>query len=141
MQTSTAWRWTTWVGALYALVGAGFVGASFSTSALSTLNAILVPDLTPPTQSVRMYAAVMGAVIVGLGVLLARVARSVERGPAAIARALRDGLLAWFVVDTVASLLHGSWQNALFNVLSLSAGLPPLVLAARGATVSPPRRT
>lgn len=133
MQTSSAWRLTAAAGVLYSTVGAIFVAASFHDPTLGLLNRLLVPDSSPPSPAVRLYAAVMGAVVVGFGVMLARVARSADRGPSAIGRALRDAVLAWFVVDTAASLLHGSWQNALFNLLSLSAGLPPILLAVRSS--------
>jgi hypothetical protein len=133
MLTSSHWRLTSAAGALYSTVGAIFVAASFHDPTLGLLNRLLVPDSSPPSPAVRLYAAVMGAVVVGFGVMLARVARGAERGPSAIARALRDAVLAWFIVDTTASLLHGSWQNALFNLLSLTAGLPPILLAVRSS--------
>lgn len=129
MDPATARRLTAVVGAMYTLVGGAFVVASFHDGLLGAVNAWLVPDRAAPTPAARLYAAVMGAVVVGLGVTLARVSIAAARGPAAVGRALRDGLLAWFVVDTTASLLHGSWQNALFNVLSLSLGLPPILVA------------
>ncbi len=139
MHASSAWRLTSAAGALYSLVGATFVAASFDDGALAFLDALLVPDEGPITPSVRLYAAVMGAVVMGLGVMIARVATSVDRGSAAIGRALRDAVLVWFVVDTTASLLHGSWQNALLNLLSLAAGLPPILLAARSEATARPR--
>ena len=135
MALSNAWRWVARVGVLYALVGATFTLASFYDPLLSLLGEILVPDREPPTASVRMYAAVMGAVVLGLGATMFRVARSVDQGPVGVARGLRDGLLAWFLVDTTASLLHGSWQNSIFNVLSLAVGLPPLMVVARKRNV------
>lgn len=138
MKIGSAWRLTSAVGALYSMVGAIFVAASFHDGTLRLLNGLLVPDSALPGPSVRLYAAVMGAVVVGFGVMLARVARAADHGPLAIGRALRDAVLAWFVVDTTASVLHGSWQNAVFNLLSLAAGLPPILLAVRSTEL---RRT
>ncbi len=133
MDDAVAWRVTSAVGALYALVGFVFVVVSFDDATLRWMNTVLVPDPSPPTSAVRLYAAVLGAVVLGLGVMLGRVASAAERGPSAIARALRDGLVAWFVVDTGASLLHGSLPNVVFNVISLTAGLAPILLLLRGA--------
>lgn len=133
MDDARAWRVTSAVGALYALVGFVFVLASFDDATLRWMNAVLVPDASPPTPAVRLHAAVLGAVVLGLGVMLGRVASVADRGPSAIARALRDGLIAWFVVDTGASLVHGSLPNVVFNVVSLSAGLAPILFLLRGA--------
>jgi hypothetical protein len=131
MNSNDPWRWVARAGAVYVLVGALFVAASFYDPALRVLDAVLVPDRAEITRSVRMYAAVMGAVVVGFGAMLGRVAATIERGPIAVGAALRDAVLLWFVVDTSASLLHGSWQNALFNVGSLALGLAPITLALR----------
>ncbi len=131
MSSNDPWRWVARAGAVYVFVGVAFVAASFFDPALRALDALLVPDRAEITQSVRMYAAVMGAVVVGFGAMLGRVAASIERGPIAIGAALRDAVLLWFVVDTSASLLHGSWQNALFNAGSLALGLGPIIVAMR----------
>ena len=131
--TEVPLRWAARAGMLYALVGACFVALSQWDGGLRSLNRILVPDATSLTPAVRLYAAVLGAVVLGFGVTLAAVARAANGGAARIAAALRTGLLAWFVVDTAASLCLGSWQNALFNTASLALALPPLVLAARVA--------
>jgi hypothetical protein len=138
MNSNDPWRWVARAGAVYVLVGAAFVAASFFDPALRWLDVVIVSDRAEITRSVRMYAAVMGAVVVGFGAMLGRVASAIERGPLAVGTALRDGVLLWFVVDTSASLLHGSWQNALFNVGSLALGLTPIAFALRSLRARAP---
>lgn len=49
------------------------------------------------------------------------------------ATTIRQGAVAWFVLDSAASLACGMWPNALFNVVFLVAMLGATVAAARPA--------
>lgn len=63
-----------------------------------------------------MTHAVIGGVMVGWGVALFLIARTlVSRGSRAGWWMITASLLAWFVPDTSYSLLSGYWQNAVLN--------------------------
>jgi hypothetical protein len=111
-------------GWTYASSGVALALISFSSPALAALTALVVPEATTPDRALCVYAGVAGGLTVGLGASLIGVARA-----SSLARAFRGlavGLLSWFLVDTAASLAHGSWQNALGNLLFLPIGLLPL---------------
>jgi len=68
----------------------------------------------------RFMNAVLGATIISWAVVLL----FVLRGPFLARERWAFGcvavsLLSWFVPDTAASLLHGAWPNALFNLGAL----------------------
>lgn len=81
-----------------------------------------------PIAYISLLHAVLGAVMFGWGVLLMYLAL----GP--IRRGVKDGywifsitLLAWFIPDTVYSLISGFWQNALLNTVFILLFAMPLL--------------
>lgn len=120
-------RWVVIAGVVYVASGIGLAAISFAPDLLAWVTRLAVPELGTPDRALATYAGIAGGLTVGFGVAMACAGRAVTP-----ASALVRGLLAWFAVDTAASLAHGSWQNALGNVLFLLVGLPPLwLLAAR----------
>jgi hypothetical protein len=93
--------------------GPGFVAAAIGAPALLTAFYDLVA--TPGTVTVmdaaaRLGAALFGALTFGWGVTL----HALGRG-ARIPRAVLQGVIAWFVVDSAASVLLGYAWNTVSN--------------------------
>ncbi len=85
-------------------------------SVLDTLYTIAATSGTPVAigGSAQIGASVAGALMVGWGVMLALLARGYAPPTAAV---ISD--VAWFVVDSAASLFLGFGWNALSNILFL----------------------
>jgi hypothetical protein len=76
---------------------------------------------------ISLSHAVIGAVMVGWGVALFYITRTLLRRGSRIAWNLAAmSLSAWFVPDTTYSLLSGFWQNALLNAVFLLLFALPL---------------
>jgi len=87
----------------------------------------------------RFVHAVLGATILSWAVALL----FVLRGPFRERRRWAYGcvavsLLSWFVPDTAASLFHGAWPNAVFNLTALVALGAPLVFLRRAFAIDRP---
>jgi len=107
------------IGWMSATLGLAFCAMSFVDPAFDFVNSILVNGYEPADNTSRLYCLVMGAVFAGYGTTIATVAKVIDQGRTPIAKSLLAGVLTWFVIDTTGSLAHGSWQNAIFNVLGL----------------------
>ncbi len=94
----------------------------------------MIPNAAASDIGTKLYAHVMGSVMIGFGVTISLISRSIMQGPRAAAQAMLTGAWSWFVVDTVGSLLHGSWQNAIFNLIGWVFLIPPLLLLKRSLT-------
>ncbi len=116
---------------LFASIGFAFCILSFFDPAFDRLNAILIPDAAPADPTSRLYALVMGAVLAGFGTTLAILARTATVEPGNVDKAILAGFSTWFFLDTGGSLLHGSWQNAVFNSVALAIFLPGLMQRLR----------
>lgn len=87
----------------------------------------------PFSAATRQSSAVLGGVMVGWGATLFALAGptfSHARGP--VARAVSVGLVLWFVVDSVASVVSGLPGNVALNGLFGFAFAMPLVRLAGG---------
>jgi hypothetical protein len=113
-------------GWLFAAVGLGFAALSFSPGPFDFVNALLIPNANPSGPTSRVYAVVMGGVLCGFGTTIALICRSASTGAPSTVSALQTGVLAWFVVDTSGSLLHGAWPNAIFNLVVVMVLLPTI---------------
>ena len=111
-------------GWAYVASGLALAVVSLSPTALQLVNALAVPEASSPDRIARVYAGVGGGLTAGFGAAMVGVARAQTLAMAA--RGMTLGLVSWFVVDTGASLAHGSWQNAIGNVLFFMLGLPPM---------------
>lgn len=122
-----------------AVVGVGLVlalAAHPATAGITTLLADVIfwpfdgqPTLDAPAA--RLLAAISGGVIVGWGALLWMVAtRILPLDPALAATLVRASLIAWFAVDSTASILAGAPLNVVLNAVFLAAFLVPLGMLA-----------
>ncbi len=116
----------------------GVLTASAAVPAFSAPTALLIDLFFFPIDGApgfagdhggRLLAAVGGGMMVGWGVTLWRLA-----GDADIARAIWTGALAWFFVDTAASLLAEAWMRAPSNLSLLLAFYLALRPGLRRAT-------
>lgn len=88
------------------------------------------PRLQGPNE--RVLCAVLGGILVGWSTLMLWMLKGpVAQGDPSAVRAYSVAVLAWFVVDTTASLVAGWPGNALLNVASLLTGWGPLLLRQR----------
>ena len=110
------------------------------------LAAVLAPDFTLKGFSLLLYAnaeriyafgpdavayialvhAVLGGVMFGWGVALLKVIHGpFARGAIAGWRIVAVSVAAWFIPDTIFSLVSGFWQNALLNAaIAVTFALP-----------------
>lgn len=115
-----------WGGLAMMLFGTVFIGLLFVPGVLEALHALAGPgqDATmSPTG--RLGVAIYGGLMVGWGLTFHLAGRGVH-----ITRAAAAGLIAWFVVDSGASVLVGFPFNAVSN-LGFLALFAPLFLALR----------
>jgi len=82
------------------------------------------------TSYIRLVHAVLGAVMVGWGVLFLFIALGpLRKGSRDACRMFAVSLLAWYVPDTTYSLVSGFWQNAVLNtVIAIFFAVPLAVL-------------
>lgn len=114
--------------ALTMLVAGGIVQEMFETLGFGADGAGVPAG--DPRDYVLLLQGVLGAVIFGWVVLMLTVVKhGLERDPAGPWWAALVGSVAsWFVLDTGFSLVVGSWQHALFNVVFLVALAVPLAV-------------
>lgn len=93
-----------------------------------------------PRDYVLLLQGVLGAVIFGWVVLmLAVVTHGLQRDPAGPWwSALVGSVASWFVLDTGFSLVVGSWQHAVFNLVFLLGLAVPLTVLRPVQVDSPP---
>ncbi len=135
-------RWLT-IGAAYGVaVGTWIVAFSLLPESagldpfLRWTFALHPGGLGPLTPAVRLATAVTGALTVGLSVVawgLRPDAASAPGEARRAGRALAAGMVAWFVLDSAASLALGGALNVVGNATFLIALVPPSVALARGA--------
>ncbi|MEM9798260.1 MAG: hypothetical protein AAF919_17345 [Pseudomonadota bacterium] len=81
------------------------------------------------TAESRLALAILGGVLLGWGVTLWSLSRGV-----AIPRAALHGMLAWFCLDSLGSVLAGAAANVLPNIAFLALLVGPILLASRRQT-------
>ncbi len=113
-------------------------GLALALAALPALNlpARLLADLLiwPLDQAqllvaseTRLAFAIGGGVMVGWGLMIWQLAGvPLERAPEATRAIIRTSLLAWFTVDSLASVAAGAPLNVLGNVVFLALFLVPM---------------
>jgi hypothetical protein len=124
------------------VVGVGLVLALAAHPSTAGITALLADGIFWPfdghptldAPATRLLAAISGGVMVGWGALLWLVAtRILPSDPALTATLVRTSLLAWFAVDSTASILAGAPLNVVLNAVFLAAFLVPLGMLARKA--------
>jgi hypothetical protein len=132
---SMARPFQTAVGVLLIAFGLGTALASFPAFAEPTrlfIDLMIWPldgkqSLASPET--RLLCAILGGILVGWGVTMWRLASLTslsEISSSDLVGAMRSGLLAWFVVDSTASVLAGAPVNAAVNAAILAGLLVPL---------------
>lgn len=77
----------------------------------------------------RLIAGIAGGLMVGFGELLWLVSTRVYPNDPYLARGLiLPGIIGWFIIDSLGSILAGAPLNALFNISFLAVFLIPLLL-------------
>jgi hypothetical protein len=89
----------------------------------------------PVTGAARLATAVSGALTAGWGVMAwsLRPVLAGTAGAAQAGRAMAHGVVAWFVLDSAASVAVGAPGNVGGNVTLLAAMVPPALALAKGA--------
>ena len=83
-------------------------------------------------QYISLVHAVIGAVMIGWGVVLALVVRGPFASGAPIGwQVIAASIAAWFVPDTTYSLWSGFWQNAVLNLVFFLVFAIPLAATYR----------
>lgn len=125
------------------VVGVGLVLALAAHPATAGVTALLADGIFWPLDghptldapAARLLAAISGGVMVGWGAMLWLVAtRILPSDPALAATLVRTSFLAWFAIDSTASILAGAPLNVVLNIVFLAAFLVPLGRLARKAT-------
>lgn len=118
-----------WGGLMTIGFGLGFVVLLFVPEALSALYALAGPGQdTTMTPTAMVGVAIYAGMMVGWGLTLHLAGRRVH-----IARAAAAGLLAWWVVDSGASIALGFPNNALSNCGFLAVFAPLFLAVASGS--------
>ncbi|MCB9731348.1 MAG: hypothetical protein H6745_01800 [Deltaproteobacteria bacterium] len=119
-------------GTINAVLGAGFVFlATAAPDALgATVDMVSTRGPVGPLSAAALFAfALVGAIMVGFGVLVVALARG-----AGVAQAVGVSLLTWFVVDSSASVATGFALNVVGNLAFLALFTPALRSLARRRT-------
>ncbi len=84
----------------------------------------------------RLLAAIGGGVMAGWGVTMWRIVDRLYLENPALARSfIMPGLLLWFAVDSLGSLISGGALNVVGNVGFLALFMVPILLADRAAPI------
>ncbi len=88
------------------------------------------PEGLNPEQ--RLLSVIGGGLTVGWGVLLVLLFDRAHRtGDDELSRLAVTGLLAWFIVDSLGSIVVGAWMNAIINTALVAGFVIPLALENR----------
>ncbi|MEM1434938.1 MAG: hypothetical protein AAGG11_12835 [Pseudomonadota bacterium] len=91
----------------------------------------------------RFLSALTGGFLLGWGVMIWCLSGAVyDAAPEGVRRAVLAGTAAWFLLDSLGSVLSGNAVNVLFNLLILGVAVGPLLLPrpearADGAQAAP----
>ena len=73
--------------------------------------------------------AILGGILIGFGTMIWMVAEHVFRHDLALGRKIiLTALLAWFITDSLGSILTGAWFNSVINLVILLSFLTPLFI-------------
>lgn len=131
MRQDTAQNWLQAACGITAAVGIGmailaFEGAASATSALTEIVFNRTEDMTTPLS--RLLTGIVGGVLAGWAVTMWLVVRHLHpRDPDLVRMLLLPGLIVWFVVDGIGSVVSGGGLNVIGNIGFLVLFLPPLV--------------
>lgn len=120
-----------WCG-LVIVFGAALAGAGLDATDVvaEALFGLLGSGIGEWTSQLRFSVALLGAVTAGWGVTFIAVFMAAHRlgaGAAPVWRMATLGVLAWFVVDSVLSVMTGFWLNAVSNTGLVIGYLVPVL--------------
>lgn len=127
------------------LIGFGLVSAVSAWAPLSApMGAVLDGVFWPvdggqgtAVEETRLLLAILGGITLGWGVTIWQLAGApLERMPEVIRPILRQGVLGWFVLDSIGSVLAGAPLNVAANVVFAALLLVPLARGARAAVAA-----
>lgn len=82
------------------------------------------------SDSELVLGAISGGLLFGFGVMTHQVTTHVYASdPGLGGRIIQRGILAWFIVDSMGSILAGAWFNVVLNTGFLALFLIPLIAA------------
>ena len=135
------WCWMT------IIVGAAFALAAFAPTrgpALIFMEIVFWPIDGQPAVLSREAAfatALCGAIMIGWGILMLGLARDPElSGKPKVWRLMTVGMVAWFMIDSIASWVTGAGVNVLGNIGFLATFLTPVIQSGVLSTTSPGQR-
>lgn len=82
------------------------------------------------TNGTQILSAILGGIMFSWGLVYWFLTDLLESNPAKVKQIILVSIVAWFVIDSVGSLLAGSWVNVIFN----TGYLMMFVLPLRGVT-------
>jgi hypothetical protein len=129
------YRWLMGVNAFTAILGLALVvaGPRVLPPYYVLVNRALWGQVDLPPQASVLYPwlfAVLGATIAGTAVARLFITHYPFRNRQPWGwNALVASYLVWFIPDTAASLVHGVWPNAVFNLFPFALELIPLLLS------------
>ncbi len=130
------------VAAAITLIGFGLVSAISAWAPLSgpiggVLDGVFWPldsGQGAAAEETRLLLAILGGITLGWGLTIWQLAGApLERTPELIRPIIRQGVLAWFVLDSIGSILAGAPLNVVANVVFAALLLVPLARGARAA--------
>ncbi|OAV46246.1 hypothetical protein A3850_018495 [Lewinella sp. 4G2] len=114
------------------MLGAWLPTAEAARWSLDLLSWPLDGDTRYTDPDTRFLSALTGGFLMGWGMMVWGISRWVpNEGLNAARRSLVLGFLAWFITDSVGSVLAGAASNVGFNILILLIGVGPLWWRAR----------
>jgi hypothetical protein len=135
-RTDFWWRWLVVMTCVVLSLGAALV--AFPSVMQQVFNLIFFgspggrPEFLPAARYLRFAFAVLGAVMFAWAAcMLVLLWGPFRRGSRDAWLAIAVSLAAWFVPDTVLSLLSGFWQNAVLNVVLAAGFAIPLAVTRR----------
>lgn len=124
----------------------GFFGPALTLGTIPATNELArlgLDILTSPVDSfpsydseeIRFLFALTGGFLVGWAVMIWPLSVHVyDHAPEGVRKLVLYGVLAWFVLDSLASITSGNWPNALWNILVLLAVVGPMWRPAQHTT-------
>lgn len=142
--TTKSWRrWLLLAAGLTAIYGAGLVVVGGPAGRVFDILGFgmraVVPEGEPRSYVLFVYA-ILGSVLTGWMVLIAGIAAGpLREGQPWAWPTLVVSLGTWFTLDTGVSLVLGSWQHAIFNLVFVAAFGLPLIGMRRAANATTDR--
>ncbi len=115
-----------------AVTGVGLVAGSLRPALLEPFVSLVFAGSVALDAPARLLAGVAGALMAGWGLMIALLAARLDALDArAVGTATASGLVAWYVLDGLASVGTGAPLNLVGNTLFLAILLPPALALRR----------